>query len=366
MEIKNNVSLAPYTTFNIGGPARYFCYPRSFSELKEALVLAREKHLPIFVLGGGSNILVSDRGFDGIVIHLVDATAHLSPTVESENDENIVLGVTAGTNWDDLVLYAVRRNLYGIEYLSGVPGTVGGAVVANIGAYGRELSDVLVSVEVIDRRDNDFAKKVLMNSECAFTYHDSIFSREHERYIVLRATFLLGKHFTRSSKYTDNRFSVDDENTGKPSPTLAEVRERILSIREQKGALAMDGRERFLSAGSFFHMLTVSESQYTEIAARAQVLNPELEQRLRPWAWKQADGTHRVASAFLLEFTEFPKGFVRGSTGVSPKHQLSIINLGGARASEVAELAREMRSSVEKLFGVSLEREVEYVGEISC
>lgn len=364
MWIRENIALAPYATFKIGGPARYFCEVSSPEELKEALSFANERHYAVFILGGGSNILVSDEGFDGLVVRFVNPTPDSLFTVEREDDEQVTISVPAGVHWDDLVVYAVEHNLYDIEHLSGIPGTVGGAVVANIGAYGAQLSDVLINVEMIDRKDSDFEIKVLTNNECAFAYHDSIFSKAHERYIILRATFMLAKHTTVHTKYIDNRFRVDDEGTDDTPMSLREVREKILSIREQKGSLAMEGREGFHSAGSFFHMLTVPESQYTEITARAQILNPELEERLRPWAWKQADGTYRVASAFLLEFTEFPKGFVRGSVGVSPKHQLSIINLGGARASEIAELARDMSNSVKKLFGISLEREVEYVGNI--
>lgn len=362
MEIKENILLAPYTTFSIGGPARYFCCPGSVSELEEALVFASEKHLPTFVLGGGSNILVSDEGFDGAVIHLVNAAVDLSPTVENENNENVVVSVPAEMAWDKFVMYAVEHNFHGVERLSGIPGTVGGAVVANIGAYGRELSDVLTCVEVILRKGGHFTKKVFTNKECDFAYHDSMFSKERERHVITRAVFTLYKRALSCPEYRDNRFRVAGESKEGSPLALEDVRERILSIREQKGALAMPGRVGFLCAGSFFHMPFVSKEEYPHILLKAQVLDREKEERLRPWAWEETDGRYKLAPGFLLEYTQFQKGYCRGGVGVSPRHQLTIINLGNGTAREVAQLANDMAHAARELFGVTLEREVEYVG----
>ncbi|HEY9585190.1 MAG TPA: UDP-N-acetylmuramate dehydrogenase [Candidatus Paceibacterota bacterium] len=365
MDIRKSVPLASYTTFKVGGPARYFCDIHSSLELEEAFAFARERHLAVFILGAGSNILISDEGFDGLVVHFADVTPDLLPNIESENDEKIVVGVSAGMNWDNFVQYAIGKNLYGVEHLSGIPGTVGGAVVANIGAYGAQVSDALVMAEVFDRKHEAFTKKFLTNEECAFAYHDSVFCKEPGRYVVTHATFALWKHATFAPQYRDNRFRVGGEGGDDSAETLLDVREKILSIREQKGALAMSGRTGFCSAGSFFHMPFVSKEEYLRVFARAQELDHKKEERLRPWAWLQPDGRYKLAPGFLLEYTQFEKGYRRGKVGISPRHTLTIINLGNATAREVARLAGDMEHSVTKLFGVLLEREVEYVGNVS-
>lgn len=356
MNVLEHVSLAPYTTLGVGGEARFFIEVQSVEELIEAIAFAKSKQLSLFVLGGGSNILISDEGFTGMVLHL--QLAHLRFEVR---DDAVLVTADAGVVWDELVVQAVQQGYSGVESLSGIPGTVGGAVVANLGAYGTQLSDVLVSVKALDLHDPESGVQTFMRDDCDFSYHDSMFAKYSGRYVVLEAVLMLARDSSPDFTYKDHRFNFTDIMATEHLPrTPVGLRTAVLSIREKKGVL----QTSYQSAGSFFHMLTVSEKQYTEITARAAVLNPQLEQQLRPWAWKQANGAYRVASAFLLEFTEFPKGFARGSVGVSPKHQLSIINLGGARASEIAELARDMRNSVKKLFGVDLEREVKYVGNI--
>ncbi len=356
MNLRENVSLAPLTTFKIGGPARYFVEAKTIEDVSDAIKFAHTNSLPIFVLGGGSNILISDNGFAGVVIHLQLANLRFE-----DRDDAVLVTADAGVVWDELVMQAVQQGYSGVESLSGIPGTVGGAVVANLGAYGTQLSDVLVSVKALDLHNQENGVKTFEKNDCEFSYHDSVFGKYPGRYIVLEMVLKLARDRSPDFTYKDHRFNFTDIMATENLPrTLVGLRTAVLSIREKKGVL----QTCYKSAGSFFHMLAVSETQYTDITARAQVLNPELEQRLRPWAWKQASGTYRVASAFLLEFTEFPKGFVRDLVGVSPKHQLSIINLGGARASEVAELARDMHNSVKKLFDVDLEREVEYVGDV--
>lgn len=365
MQIREHVSLREYTTFKIGGAARYFAEVHTEEEIVEAIRFAMENDLPVFVLGGGSNILVSDEGFGGLVLHLVGRTADALPTVESENDHELIVVIDAGMNWDELVRYAVEHDLYGIEHLSGIPGTVGGAVVANIGAYGAQCSDVFVSAEVIDCKDDSLIKRNFEKKDCAFTYHDSVFGQEHERYIITRVKFVLHKQATQRTQYTDNHFRVGGETQEGGAPTLHLVREQILSIREQKGALAAPTRTSFLCAGSFFHMPFVSREEYVYILGKAQALDCEKEERLRPWAWEQSDGRYKLAPGFLLEYTQFTKGYSRVGVGISPRHTLTIINLGNGTAHEVALLASDMQRAVAALFNVTLEREVEYIGNVS-
>lgn len=358
MNLQEHIPLAPLTTFHIGGPARFFVLAQTVDEVVQALAFARERSLPLFVLGGGSNILIADNGFDGLVL------AVRIPDIASESRDGYA-SVTAGAGvvWDELAAWAVERGLAGLECLSGIPGTVGGAVIANVGAYGAQCSDMFVSAEVLDLHDTSGMPKVLTKDECHFSYHNSLFCHEPGRYLVLRATFTLPINGAPRLAYKDNRFDLSAlaAKNGRP-PTLADVRNMVLGVREQKGNLIMEGRVSYKGAGSFFHMPFVSPQQYEHVKSRARALDAEKEERLRPWAWEQPDGSYKLAPGFMLEYTEFQKGYTRGAVGISPKHTLAIINVADARASDVAELARDMRDTIETIFDVRLEREVEYVG----
>ena len=353
---KEYVSLAPCTTFAIGGSARYFSEATSLDELRASLTFAHEHSLDVFILGGGSNILVADDGFDGMVIALrIEGIA--------EHKRGVTVG--AGVAWDDFVAWSIEQGFTGLECMSGVPGTVGGAVVANVGAYGAQVSDTLVCVEVVDTHDLSGAVATLENAACAFSYHDSLFGRSAGRFAVVSATFMLARGRSVTPAYRDNRFDLTKLATTlghEPSPM--EVRNAVLSMREEKGTLIMQGRVSYRCAGSFFHMPLVSKEKYDEVVARACALDSTKEERLRPWAWVQADCSYKLAPGFLLEYTEFQKGYVRGNVGISPRHTLTIINVHSASAREVSGLARDMQETIQKTFGVYLEREVEYVGAV--
>ncbi len=359
--MKSNVLLAPFTTLYIGGPARYFAEAQTIKEVEEALAFARDNSLPVFVLGGGSNIVIADSGFDGLVI----ALRIRGITAESKNDGKTLVTVGAGVVWDDFVVWTIKNDLKGLECMSGVPGTVGGAVVANVGAYGAQVSDTFVHAEVIDTQGASDKAQIVRKEECDFSYHDSMFGRTNGRYVIICATFALCSGSATLPSYRDNRFDMASLSAelGR-EPTQTDVRNSVLKMREEKGSLIMEGRKSFKCAGSFFHMPFVSAEKYTEVVQRAQELDVKKEELSRPWAWKQPDGLYKVAPGFLLEYTKFQKGYVQGGAGISPLHTLSIINVGGARAREVAELARDMQSAVEKIFGVKLEREVEYIGDV--
>jgi UDP-N-acetylmuramate dehydrogenase len=356
MTIQEHIPLAPFTTLGVGGEARFFVSAQSIEEVQEALEFARERALPLFVLGGGSNILVADGGFDGLVLAL-----RIPGITCDEQGDRAIVTAGAGVVWDDLVAYSVERGLIGIECLSGIPGTVGGAVVANLGAYGAQTSDTLVCADVLVRDGEKNTMRVFKNEECGFSYHDSMFSHEPGRYLVLRATFALSTTGTSRLSYRDNRFDLKAlaAESGR-EPTPGDVRAAVLKMRGGKGVLSSS----YKSAGSFFHMPFVSSEKYAQITAQAQALDAAKEERLRPWAWQQPDGSYKIAPGFLLEYTEFQRGYVRGAAGISPKHTLSIINVGDARAQDIAALARDMQGAVEKIFGIRLEREVEYVGNI--
>lgn len=359
MHIEESVLLAPYTTFQIGGRARYFARVRDQQELQGSLAFAGQHALAVAVLGGGSNVLIADDGFDGLVIKLEIKGI----TQEVANDGTFVITAGAGESWDALVGQTLEHNLFGLVNLSGIPGSVGGAVVANAGAYGAQVSDTFVSAEVWDREKNSIT--VFHKDECRFSYHSSIFGQERDRYLVLSATFALPQLEAAHLAYKDYRFDLEGLRSKlghEPSPL--EVREAVLDTRNKKGYLIMEGYDSFKSPGSFFHMPYVSRTQYEHVVEVAEGQHKDLEERLRPWAWEQRNGTYKLAPGFLLEFTKFKKGYIRGEVGISPRHILSIINLGKATAREVAELADDMNEEVYSLFGVRLEREVEYIGNI--
>ncbi len=360
MNKQEHVALAPFTTIGVGGTARFFVEARSTEDVTEALDFARERSLPVHVLGGGSNVVFADSGFEGLVLLM-----RLPDITFVQDGDSVSVTAEAGVVLAALLSWAVEPGVGGMECLSGIPGTVGGAVVSNSGAYGAQCSDTFVSAEVLDSTDSTHAVRVFKKEECDFSYHDSVFARDSGRYIILRATFLLRAGETSRPEYQDYRFNLAEQvqNDGQ-ALTLSAIRTAILDTREQKGALVMPGRLSYKSAGSFFHMPYVSSERYKQIVATAQRLDAEKEERLRPWAWEQPDGSFKLAPGFLLEYTEFQKGYVRGSVGISPKHTLSIINVADARATDIAQLAHDMQDAVERMFGIRFEREVEYIGEV--
>lgn len=356
MNAHERVPLAPRTTFAIGGPARFFIECGSEEDVQEALRFASERALPVAVLGGGSNVLAADQGVEGVVLQVAWSQVRVELT-----DGSVHVHAGAGAEWDAVVKRMTEEGHVGLESMSGVPGTVGGGVVQNIGCYGAQLSDVFVSARVLDRRDPGKGSIIIGKEACRFSYHDSVFGQEPGRYLVLEATFRLMPGGKPRLAYADSRFDMASlaKELGR-APTARDVRELVLKVREEKGTLA----HCYRSAGSFFHMPFVSAETFREVERRARALDSEKEMCLRPWAWVQADGSYKLAPGFLLEYTEFKKGYVRGQVGISPKHTLTIINLGNARASEVAALARDMQRAVHALFDVHLEREVEYLGEV--
>ena len=349
MRIIENVPLAPYTTLKVGGPARYFVEARSEAQILEALSHARARSLPVFVLGGGSNLVVADAGWSGLIIRIAVAGIRIE---EAEQDGKRVFVAGAGEDWDKLVAYSVEQNCSGIECMSGIPGTVGGTPVQNVGAYGQEVAETIVSVRVIDRNSGE--SRQLSNSDCGFAYRTSIFNqREKDRYIVCEVAYALTPSGRPQIDYADlKRYFAPSPST----PTLPEVREAVRSIRASKAMLITPDDEDCRSAGSFFKNPIISPAEYDRLAA----LPASREQK--PPQFVAPDGQVKVSAAWLVERSGFHKGYTEGRVGISRKHSLAIVNRGGATAAEILNFKDKVQEGVWKVFGLKLHPEPVFVG----
>jgi UDP-N-acetylmuramate dehydrogenase len=342
--IHEHVALAPLTTFKIGGPARYFTNALAQQDLVDSIQFAKTKKVPIFVLGGGSNVLVSDAGFPGLVIKVGIAGVEW----QVDRDRTLVRA-GAGEEWDPLVGSCVERGLAGIECLSGIPGSVGGTPVQNVGAYGQEVSEVLVRVCAYDRLTDSVVE--LSHEQCQFTYRSSLFNtKAKERYIVLEVTYSLLNQGPSSIRYPDVQREFEGQAS---SPTLAEVRTAVRRIRARKAMLLVDGDPDCRSAGSFFKNPIVTENQFAELQARAGSTVPH---------YPAPKGKVKTAAAWLIEQSGFSKGYALGSAALSTKHTLALVNRGDAKAGDILGLAREIRLRVHDKFGIELVPEPVFVG----
>jgi UDP-N-acetylmuramate dehydrogenase len=350
--IQENVALAPLTTLRLGGAARYFAEAREESEVIEALSFAERRALPVFVLGGGSNVLVADEGFAGLALRV--AVKGIS---SAARHDSVHVTAGAGEDWDEFVALAVGHDLAGVECLSGIPGLVGGTPVQNVGAYGQEVSETIMRVRAYDRHERRAVE--LSNAECEFSYRRSVFnSSARERYVVLAVTYALRPHGAPALGYQD----VKNYFAGRASqPALAEVREAVRSIRARKAMLLTPGDPDCQSAGSFFKNPVVAEVAFTalEAAARRRQIVAAGEQIPH---FKTADGQIKIPAAWLIERAGFQKGHARGRAAISSKHTLALVNRGGATAEEVLALAGEVQTRVAEVFGVTLMPEPVFVG----
>jgi len=348
MLIREHVPLAPLTTLGVGGPARYFVEARNEVEVLEAVEFARLRELPLFVLGGGSNLVVADAGFPGLVLKIGITDSWYSATPHGI----VLFKEGAGVDWDALVARTVDANCAGLECLSGIPGTVGGTPVQNVGAYGQEVSETIFAIRALDLQS--LQVKTLKNTECGFAYRSSIFNKtERDRYIILEVSFELRVGSKPSIRYADlQKFFA--EHAGEP--TLAEVRAAVREIRHRKAMLIVPGDDDARSAGSFFKNPIVPQSFFAELSTR-------LESRgLQMPSYPAGDGFRKLPAAWLVEHAGFAKGYTKGAAGISRKHALAIINRGGATAADIIALKDEIQSRVQDLFGIQLVPEPVFVG----
>ena len=335
LQFRENVPLAPLTTFNIGGPARFFAQALTEADLTEALSFASTHTLPLFVLGGGSNLLVPDAGYPGLVLHLK------IPGIEPL--ANGLFDVGAGVSWDAFVNHAIAANHAGIECLAGIPGSVGGTPVQNVGAYGQEVAETITSVRAFDRQTHTLVD--LPKAACNFRYRASLFNTDaRNRYIVTRVRFKLCPNGAPTLHYADLK-----KHFANTTPTLTQVAAAVREIRRSKGMLIVPGDPDSHSAGSFFKNPIIPTAQLPSIAAAANVDSiPN---------WPTSPTETKLPAAWLLEHAGFIKGYGTGPAGISTRHTLALVNRGHATFADIEALQSEIISTVQAKFNITLERE---------
>jgi UDP-N-acetylmuramate dehydrogenase len=343
--VEDHVELAPRTTFGIGGPARRFVRIGDVGELAEALRTEDR----VLVLGGGSNVLVSDAGWDGLVIQigLTSVKIHM-------HDDHAIVSAFAGAEWDRFVAQSIEAKLVGLECMSGIPGLVGATPMQNVGAYGQEVADTLELVRAFDRTTGQVV--TFARSECGFAYRSSMF-KGSQRWIILEARFRLARgNESAPIRYPELARALGIAE-GERAP-LEHVRSTVIRLRRGKGMVIDAADPESRSAGSFFVNPIVGAATVAELDA---VLPPGVVMPRFP----QSDGRIKLSAGWLIERAGFAKGYTRGRAGISSKHALALVNRGGATATEILALAREIQDGVRDKLGIALLPEVQILSEVT-
>ncbi len=339
MKILQNVSLKPFTTFQLGGRAEYFAAVSTKDELTDAVRFSRQAGIPYMVLGGGSNLLVSDDGYQGLIIR-----NQIKGVSRYEKGAHIFLGVGAGESWDDLVAYTVKQNLHGIENLSGIPGSVGATPIQNVGAYGQEVQNTISWVEVFNPATMEF--ELLTNRQCEFRYRDSVFkSGSGKGLIVTEVGFKLAKEGVPNISYRDLKQHFNEQDI---RPTLQSVRDAVLVIRAGK----FPDLNQHGCGGSFFKNPIISRNQLR----RLQDVYPDIPH------YSQAHETYKVPLAWVLEHAVPWKGVRRKHVGVSAQQPLILVHYGGGNARDMKRLADDIAHSVRSELNILITPEICFVG----
>ena len=351
-EVIENYALAPLTTLKVGGAARFFVLAENENEIAEAVDFAQKRDLPVFVIGGGSNILISDEGFDGLILKIANRGIEI---VREEN--NVRVAAQAGEDWDEFVRFCVAENLAGVECLSGIPGSVGGTPVQNVGAYGQEVAETIVGVRALERASGKFFD--LTNADCRFAYRTSIFNTtERDRFIILAVSFVLQPNGKPAIRYKD----LQQFFAGREKPNLKETRDAVLQIRRAKSMVIAADDPNSQSAGSFFKNPVVETGKFAQIAETALRLKL-IENKSLPPHFPAGENSVKIPAAWLIEKAGFQKGYTKNNrAGISSNHTLAIVNRGSANAADILDLAKEIQFRVWEIFGVELKPEPVFVG----
>jgi UDP-N-acetylmuramate dehydrogenase len=350
MEVSAKTRLADFTTLGLGGPARRFVDASTADEAIEAIDAADRDGEPLLVIAGGSNLVVADAGYDGTVVRL--ATRELA--VE-RGDDSVRLVVAAGEPWDEVVARCVIDGFAGIECLSGIPGSTGATPIQNVGAYGAETADTMVSLQAYDRQERAVVE--LSAADCGFGYRTSAL-RHRDRHVVLTVTFELERApLSPPLDHVELARSLGVEPGGRAP--LAATREAVLALRRRKGMVLDPDDPDSRSAGSFFLNPILSRDQFALLDRRvAELLGADIHAP----GWPAGDDQVKTSAAWLIQQAGFGRGYGDGRAGISSKHTLALVNRGGATTAELVALAREIRDGVASAFGVALEPEPTLVG----
>jgi UDP-N-acetylmuramate dehydrogenase len=369
--LREQVALADYTTLRLGGPARRLVEAVTETEIVAEVQAADERGEPLLVLGGGSNLVVADEGFPGTVVRIATGGVSHRITGHGTGQGPVELTVAAGEDWDAVVAGCVGQGLVGVECLSGIPGRAGATPIQNVGAYGQEVAERIISVRVYDRARR--AVTDLARADCGFGYRTSAFKRSLQtrpaavtgRFVVLSVRFLLDRdHLSAPVRYPELARVLDVADGGRAP--LAAVRSAVLGLRRGKGMVLDPGDPDTRSVGSFFLNPVLDAGQFAAVerAARA-VAGPGT----RVPCYPAGDGQVKLSAAWLIEQAGFPKGYpaVGAATGpagarISSKHTLALVNPGEATTAGLLALAREIREGVRAAFGVELASEPVLVG----
>ncbi len=339
------------TTLGIGGPARYFAECATGEMLSMGVEWARAQRLPLFVLGGGSNIVVADSGFSGLVLRVA-----IRGIETSFDGDNVTLTAGAGEEWDRVVAMSAEYGWAGFECMSGIPGHVGATPIQNVGAYGQETSETIRSLEALDLETGELIE--MSASECEFGYRASRFkTRNRNRFIITRVTYKLtacGKPFIRYAEL--GHYLADN---GASDPTPAQVREAVIAIRRRKAMVIDSSDADSRSVGSFFVNPVVTREEFERVK---ELSNRFTRDKAEMPAFPASDDQVKLSAAWLIERAGFARGYRHGNVGTSTKHALAIINRGGGTAREVIELKDLIQSRVMDAFGIALAPEPIFVG----
>ena len=332
--------LSKYTSLRVGGPATKIVQVSTEAQIIAAIEEAGDT--PILIMGGGTNVLIADKGFDGTVIRI----SNNSVQAEVDACSGATLTIGAGEDWDVFVQTTINSGFAGLETLSGIPGTVGASPIQNIGAYGHEVSEFITRVRTYDRQEK--ALKTFTNNECQFSYRNSLFKSHPGRYVVLEVQFQLRiGEFSDPITYLELSKKLGIEPGDKAS--VVATRTAVLELRASKGMLLSPDDHDSWSAGSFFTNPIISQQAADALPDAAP-------------KWPLNDGRVKISAAWLIENAGMHKGDELGGARISTKHVLALTNSGSATASDIAELAKRARDQVKAIFGITLEAEVNLIG----
>jgi len=340
LDIQRHVPLAPFTTLELGGPANHFVRAEDESTLSGALRWAADEGISTAVLGGGSNLIVPDEGYDGLVIHMGITN------VEFLDGGEVKAG--AGVPWETVVDGALSRGWAGLECLTGIPGSTGATPIQNVGAYGQEVAEVIAAVRVLRRGAMTFEE--LGPEECAFGYRDSWFKREPDRFIVCAVRFALRPNGAGTVRYAELEKSV------RADATLSDIRRAVLDLRRRKSMVIDPADPNRRSAGSFFLNPIVAAGEADRVVEQAIRDNLVSDPSEVP-RYAAGEGQVKLAAGWLIEKAGIAKGTRRGAFGVSTRHALALVHHGGGTTADLLAFADEIRTRVRDQFGINLERE---------